>query len=262
MDVRLYNREAWDKAVERQNPWTMPVSQAEVNLARTGVWSVKLTPTSSVPPEWFPDVRGINILCLAGAGGQQGPIFAAAGANVVVFDNSPKQLEQDRLVAERDNLSIRLMEGDMKDLGNLASESFDLVFNPVSTCFVEDVQPIWQETFRVLRPGGTLMTGFLNPSVYLFDKELENQKILKVRFSLPYSDLTSISEAERARYTSYQAPMEFSHTWSRLVGGQLAAGFQLTDLIEDDWGGAEFIDHFMKSFVATRAIKPVMGRIN
>ncbi len=94
-------------------------------------------------------------------------MLAAAGARVTVLDNSPRQLTQDRFVADREHLALQLVEGDMADLSQFASESFDLVFHPVSNCFVPDVRPIWREAFRVLRPGGRLVAGFLNPLVYL-----------------------------------------------------------------------------------------------
>src|SRR5258708_23879626 len=47
-----------------------------------------------------------RILCLASGGGQQGPILAAAGAQVTVFDASAGQLAQDRYVAEREGLAL------------------------------------------------------------------------------------------------------------------------------------------------------------
>ena len=71
-----------------------------------------------------------DVLCLASGGGQQGPILAAAGANVTVFDNSPAQLRQDELVARREGLSIRTVQGDMRDLSAFADGSFDLIFHP------------------------------------------------------------------------------------------------------------------------------------
>ena len=42
--------------------------------------------------------------------------------------------------------------------------------------------------------------------------------------------------------------------WDQL-GGQLDAGFLIAGLYEDDWGGSEPIDQFIKCFVAVRAIK-------
>ncbi len=132
MDVIRYNREAWDREVERQNKWTVPVGRDVIEAARRGRWEVVLTETKPVPMAWFPDLEGADVLCLASGGGQQAPVFAAAGARVTVFDNSPAQLAQDRLVAERESLELRTVQGDMRDLSAFADGSFDLVFHPVS----------------------------------------------------------------------------------------------------------------------------------
>jgi SAM-dependent methyltransferase len=173
IDVRAYNREAWNHQVDSGNEWTVPVSPETIATVREGRWHVLLIP---VPREWFPAMSGADVLCLACGGGQQGPIFAAAGANVTVFDNSPRQLAQDRLVAEREGLTIRTVEGDMADLSAFADGSFDLVFHPVSNVFAEDVLPVWREAYRVLRPGGILLTGFMNPAIYIFDFALADEK--------------------------------------------------------------------------------------
>jgi SAM-dependent methyltransferase len=173
MDVRGYNREAWDRQVESGNQWTVPFGPDVIEAARRGQGTVLLTDTKPVPRDWFPEMAGADVLfCLASGGGQQAPTFAAAGANVTVLDNSPKQLAQDRLVAERESLDLKTVQGDMRDPSAFADASFDLVFHPVSNLFVPEVRPIWNEVFRVLRSGGALLAGFLNPAVYVFDLEL------------------------------------------------------------------------------------------
>ena len=91
-DVLGYNRRAWDRQVERGNRWTVPVGPEEIARARLGDWRIVLTPTKAVPADWFPPLSDLDVLCLASGGGQQGPVLAAAGANVAVFDNSPNQL--------------------------------------------------------------------------------------------------------------------------------------------------------------------------
>src|SRR5262245_51519477 len=98
MDIREYNRRAWDRKVQEGNRWTRQVGPEIVAAARQGEWQVLLTPTRPVPRDWFPSLGGLEILCLACGGGQQAPIFAAAGASVTVLDISPRQLAQDRLV--------------------------------------------------------------------------------------------------------------------------------------------------------------------
>ena len=137
-----------------------------------GDWSVVLIGYEPVPRDWFPaDLAGTAVLCLASGGGQQGPVLAAAGADVTVFDNSPRQLGRDEEVAARDGLAMRTVLGDMRDLSAFADGRFNLVFNPVSNVFCPDLAPVWRECFRVLRPAGVLLTGFMNPDLFIFDIE-------------------------------------------------------------------------------------------
>jgi len=256
MDIRAYNRAAWDREVANGNIWTQPVAPEVIQAARQGVWSVLLTPTRPVPRQWFPALNGLELLCLACGGGQQGPTFAAAGAHVTVLDNSPAQLSQDRLAAQREGLTLRLIEGDMADLSQFANESFDLIFHPVSNVFVPNVLPVWREAYRVLRPGAALLAGFVNPLQYLFDLDkMERQRILEARYRIPYSDLTSLSPSDLERYLAEGQPLEFGHTLEDQIGGQLQAGFLLAGFYEDI-DPTSPIGEYISSFIATRAIKP------
>lgn len=255
MDILSYNRDAWDKQASSGCVWSQPVTSEQVAAARRGDWQIVLTPTVPVPRHWFPaELCGADVLCLASAGGQQGPILAAAGATVTVFDNSPVQLSRDRLVAERDGLEIRTLQGDMADLSVFAEASFDLIFNPVSVTFIPDVKPVWRECARVLRPGGVLLVGFGQPHIYCLD-DLEGNGDYRLRFALPYADPTSIDPEERARRFGADAPLEFSHTFTDLLGGQLAAGLHITDLYEDV-SPDDPLHQYMPGYMATRAIKP------
>jgi len=143
MDIRRYNRDAWDKLVQAGDRWTVPVSSEMIEKARRGTWQIVLTPTRPVPLQWFPRLSDTATLCLAAGGGQQAPLLAAAGARVTVLDASPRQLNQDRQVAQRERLSLDTMEGDMTDLCRFAEASFDLIIHPCANCFVPDVKPVW-----------------------------------------------------------------------------------------------------------------------
>jgi SAM-dependent methyltransferase len=255
MDIRSFNRNAWDRQVEQGNMWTKPVSSEEVAAARRGEWKVVLTPTKPVPAEWFGPVAGRDVLCLASGGGQQGPILAAAGARVTVLDNSPRQLGQDRMVAERDGLEITLVEGSMMDLSMFEDESFDLIFHPVSNGFVPDVRPVWREAFRVLRHGGVLLAGIANPLIYMFDMEKLDRGELEVRWSIPYSDLESLTEEQMREYEEKGFPLEWSHTLEAQIGGQTDAGFLIAGFYEDIDPG-DPLEKIIPTFIATRAIKP------
>ena len=256
MDVLRYNRDAWDKEVKNENVWTVPVTSDQVALARRGDWSVVLTPRRPVPREWFPELLGTAVLCLASGGGQQGPLLAAAGARVTVFDNSDGQLGQDRLVAARDRLDIDTVQGDMADLSHFGDGAFDLVFHPCSNCFSESIRPVWRECFRVLRPGGTLLAGFANPLLFCFDREKESQGVLELKYPVPYSDVASLSADERARLLEPDEPLCFGHSLEDQIGGQLDAGFILTALYEDVHLEGDMTAPYFPGFLATRALKP------
>ena len=211
-----------------------------------------------MPEEWFPNLEGLEVLCLASGGGQQGPVLAAAGAQVTVFDNSPSQLAQDRMVAEREGLTIRTVRGDMADLGAFADESFSLIVHPVSNVFVPNVRPVWREAYRVLRHGGALLAGFGNPAMHLFDYDLADRTgVLQVKYALPYSDAEVLSAEEQLQRLEAGTPLEFSHTLEDQIGGQIATGFVLTgfygDAATDE--DCDILAKYMSTFIATRAAK-------
>lgn len=248
MDIREHNRIAWDALAERGDRWTVPVSPQVIEEARHGRWEIVLTPTKPVPRGWL-DVTGKQVLCLASGGGQQTPVLAAAGGVVTVLDNSPKQLERDADVARQHDLTITTVRGDMTNLQMFSNESFDLIVHPVSNCFVPDVLTVWREAFRVLRRGGSLLSGFANPAIYIFDMDLADRTgRLEVKHSLPYADAIRCADE----------PLEFSHTLEEQIGGQIAAGFSITGLYEDRdlVDGAYALNKYMPTFIATRAVKP------
>ncbi len=252
-DVAAHNRRAWDRMVERGQRWTVPVTADDVAAARRGDWQITLTLARAVPRAWFPTLDGARTLCLAGSGGQQAPILAAAGAVVTAFDNSPRQLAQDQLVAERDGLALRTVLGDMRDLGAFGDATFDLVVHPCSNCFVPDVRAVWREVSRVLVPGGILLAGFLNPMTFIFDEAAAADGELVVRHRLPYSDATRLSPDELRGLEERGEPFVFSHSLEAQIGGQLEAGLALTHLYEDDWPGKP-LSAYAPSFIATRAV--------
>ena len=255
LNIRKYNRYAWDHQVDKHNPFTIPVSSKIIAEARQGLFSVFLTETKPVPHEWFPSMSGVELLGLACGGGQQGPVFAALGANVTIFDNSPAQLEQDRLVAKREGLTIKTVEGDMRNLSAFADQSFDLVFHPVSNVFCPQVRPVWLEAFRVLRHGGVLLAGSANPIYYLFGTHADEQETLQIKYSIPYSDLESMDPEELDICIEAATPLEFGHSLTDLLGGQTDAGFAITGFYEDICPNSP-ISKYHPTYIATRAVKP------
>jgi SAM-dependent methyltransferase len=262
MDLIKHNQEAWNRESREGSEWCTPVGPEIVAAAREGSWSVILTPNRPVPSAWFGDIRGKRALCLASGGGQQAPVLAAAGAIVTSFDLSEEQLKKDRAVAIREGLELACIQGDMADLSVFAAESFDLVFHPVSNVFVPELSVVWRECCRVLSPGGVLLAGFMNPSLFLFDHdEAQRTGSLVVRHALPYGEPGSLDEPGQARWRLSGRPAEFSHSLESQIGGQIAAGFVITGLYEDSWSDdATPFNRYSPVALATRALKPGLGR--
>jgi SAM-dependent methyltransferase len=224
-----HNQISWNQQVENQNHWTLPVSQEVVSEARQGRWNILLTPTKPVPAHWLASLSGKDVLCLASGGGQQGPILAAAGANIVVFD--------------------------LSDLSMFPDSSFDLIVHPVSNMYVPSLEPVWREAHRVLKNGGVLLSGFTNPLVYLFDPEARERANSMFNFAIPYSDLTSLPPELFKQYMDEGDPIVFGHSLEDQLQGQMEAGFVIAGMYEDTYGGRRLLDRYISSFIATRSVK-------
>ncbi|RQO75255.1 SAM-dependent methyltransferase [Pedobacter sp. KBW06] len=252
-----HNKSSWDRQAKTQSPWSLPVSSELIQDAKNGQWEIYLTP-SPLPKGWLGEVKGKKILCLASAGGQQAPLLAALGAEVIVLDLSKEQLFHDRMVAERDQLELITIEGDMRDLSEFEDNSFDLIFHPISNHYVPDVRPVWKECYRVLKSGGALLSSFFNPAIFIGDRDpaYMDKGIIYPRYKIPYSDLIDLEETLLEKKRENNEAFVFGHSLKDLIGGQLAAGFVISDFLEDNQPNPRFlIDKYMPTFLATKAIK-------
>ena len=237
-NVKARNQQAWNQRVAERNRWTIPVSETQIASAKAGIPHILLSPTIAVPQSWLGQLSGKEILALASGGGQQGPLLAAAGANVTVFDLSDQQLHQDKETARKFGLNLKCVQGSADSLSAFGNGQFDLIINPCSNCYFEHLEPVWSECARVLKPGGEIVFCFTNPISYCFDDKFEN--IVK---SLP-----AIYEDDE------DGAFEFSHSLNLQIGSLCRAGFVVTDLFEDNWnsGDAYYLKYF-PAFVNVRA---------
>ncbi len=228
--------------------WGQPITHEVYMKALTGNWDVVLTPTKAVPHEWFGDLNGKKVFGLASGGGQQIPIFQALGAECTVLDYSEKQCESECMVAEREGYSVQVIRGDMTKPLPFEDETFSLIFHPVSNCYVEEVEPIFKECYRILKKGGVFIGSFDIGINNLFD---DSETV--ITYSLPFNPLKDKKVYEDSIQNDWG--IQFSHTLEEQIGGQLKAGFKLTDLYEDTNGEGNLHAHGVPSFIATRAVK-------
>ena len=242
------NARTIDRWVKDGWEWGTPIDSAALEAARRGDWSVKLTPVKAVPRGWFGDLRGKSVLGLASGGGQQMPVFAVLGAVCTVLDYSEAQLEREREVRAREGYEIRIVRADMTKRLPFDDGEFDLIFHPVSNCYIEDVRPLWRECYRVLKKGGVLLAGMDNGLNFIFDDD-ERTAVN----SLPFNPLKNAEH--RAQLEAQDCGFQFSHTIAEQLGGQLEAGFRLADIYEDTNGEGRLHDMNIPTYIATRAVK-------
>lgn len=242
------NKETIDRWIDEGWEWGKSISHDEYINAKNGKWNIVLTPTVFVPHSWLGDIKGKKILGLASGGGQQMPILSALGAKCTVLDYSARQIESEIMVAEREGYEIEAVEGDMTKQFPFDDESFDLVIHPVSNCYIEDVQHVFDEVYRVLKKGGIFLAGLGNEINYIVDDD-EKEIIWRMPFN-PLKD-----SAAKEYMLKADVGMQFSHNMTEQIGGQLRAGFTLLDIYEDTNGSGRLHDLNIKTYIATKAVK-------
>lgn len=219
-DPVQHNRAAWNLLAKQQNRLTRPARDEDFD-----------NPLQSVDgPGWLgSDISHQSVLCLAAGGGRQGPIYAAAGADVTVVDISPIMLELDNAVAAKRNLRLRTIETSMADLSMLGDATFDIVIHPVSTCYVPDVTPVYAEVARVLKNGGLYISQHKQPTSLQTGLEsihgcypIQYQYFL--RAPLPIEPKPNLVRES--------GTCEYLHRWEVLIGGMCRAGLVIEDLTE------------------------------
>lgn len=191
---------------------------------------------------WLPDsVAGLDVLCLASGGGWQSILYASAGARVTVVDLSEGMLELDRREATRRGLSVTTLCGSMDDLSMLHDETFDIVHQPVSTCYVPSIVGVYEQISRVLRDGGLYISQHKQPiCAQITERTPRNHFVIGIEYfhegPLPKVDDTSYRET---------GAVEYLHRWDELVGGLCRTGFVLEDLREPRRADLKApVDHF------------------
>lgn len=219
MDYQSNNRKAWNQLADNGSQFAKVASDAECRDA------LKILDGRG----WLPEsVAGLNVLCLASGGGWQSILYGAAGASVTVVDISDSMLRLDEREAKRRGLKLHLIQGSMDDLSCLEDQTFDIVHQPVSTCYVPDVLPVYGEVARVLRDDGIYISQHKQPtSLQISHRNDRHQFVIGVEY---YHE----GPLPRQRDESYRetAATEYLHRLEDLVGGLCRNGFVIEDLRE------------------------------
>ena len=219
MDYRSANQQAWNQLADSDSLFARVATDEECRK-----------PMQTLDGRgWLPDsVAGLNVLCLASGGGWQSILYAAAGANVTVVDLSESMLRLDTREARRRRFQVQTVHTSMDDLSMFADESFDIVHQPVSTCYVPDLKPVYAGISRVLRSHGLYISQHKQPvSLQISHRNERQQFVIGVEYyhegPLPQQQDTSYRES---------GATEYLHRLEQIVGDLCLSGFVIEDLRE------------------------------
>lgn len=220
MNYRDVNREAWDDRVRRHD-WYIDTA-TDQDFAN---------PLAVVDQcGWLGgDVRGKQILCLAAGGGRHSVLFAQAGARVTVVDLSPRMLDLDRKIAAERGLPVRIVETSMEDLSMFNDGEFEIVLQPVSTCYVAEIGTVYRQVARVTMANGLYISQHKQPVNLQADAAPTGRGYL---LSEPYYRNTPLPPLEIRSWHREAGTVEFLHRWGQLLGELCRSGFVIEDVAE------------------------------
>lgn len=250
-EVSEYNAQVWDRMVAQKSGFASTVSARALNdpLKHINIY------------DWLPDgVHGKKVLCLAAGGGKHAPLYAAGGADVTVLDVSEAMLEKDRIMAEKHGFRIRRVRACMTRMDMFDQGEFDVIMQPVSSCYIENLDAMYGEVQRILKPGGIYIVQHKQP------------------FSLQCSPFPEVSKYHVQTQGHHKGPLppvhgsehrehgalEFLHPLEALLGGLCRKGFVIED-VREPWHGREDAapgsfahrSHYVPPYVAIKARKRI-----
>lgn len=223
-EIAIYNQARWKALTEANALFTRPKLNLDAESARKIVGA----------DGRFGDLKGKDVLCLAGGGGQQSAAFAVLGANVSVFDISAEQLERDKEVAKHYQKDIKTFQGDMRNLDCFASSNFDIVHHAYSLNFVPDATEVFRQVARILRTGGLYRVNCANPFMMGMTQNSWNGEgyvVTKAYFSdeeITYNDQDWVYD--KNKHEPIPNPIEFRHSLSDLVNGLIDSGLMILSI--------------------------------
>lgn len=220
-----HNRRAYDQMALAGEPLCRPATKAELSDPLATVDKIGWLGKSIA--RW-------RVLCLAAGGGRQSALYAKAGGEVTVVDISGEMLELDRRAAQQHNLPIRTIQANMQHLPMLDTASFDLIVHPVSTCYVSDVGPVFQEVARLLKPGGLYISQHKQPTSLQASLAPTSSGHYAVQHTYYRQQAVpaATEKTHAAKRLREDRAIEYLHRWEQIVGGICRAGMVIEDLVE------------------------------
>ncbi|NIJ11489.1 SAM-dependent methyltransferase [Saccharomonospora amisosensis] len=151
------------------------------------------------------------------------------GARVVAFDLSSAMLRHAAEANGRTGLRPALLQASAERLP-LGSSRFDAACSAFGAVpFVADLDAVFAEVARVLRPGGRWVFAVTHPIRWIFP---DDPGPLGLTAAQPYFDRTPYVEVNESGDATY---VEYHRTLGDYVRALNLAGLRLVDLVEPEW---------------------------
>jgi len=135
----------------------------------------------------FPDLRGKRVIVPSSGDSIMVFGFYLMGAKVTSCDLSDSQLNNAKKIADKNGWDIEFIQQDSMKLDKISDEAYDLVYTSNGVhVWIHDLQGMYRNFYRVLKPGGRYIMGEIHPFLRPFDRRF-NEPILAVK--KPYSDV-------------------------------------------------------------------------
>jgi ubiquinone/menaquinone biosynthesis C-methylase UbiE len=228
--VAEHNKKMWDRLAKAGHPYTRGEGKLPKSAAALRRF---LDPNQRLSGM---KLRGARILALAAGGGWDGIVFAKLGADVTVLDLSPRQVRTAKSLAKSEGVKLDAVQGNMKDLSRFSDGTFDLVWHCHSLVFIDDVDAVFREVGRVLKSGGTYITGTMHPTTLRLYRTYDGRgwRPLSSYYDdrpMPWIDDSAATwEWEEGQVVA--RTLEYGHRVETLINGMVSAGMIIDGLWE------------------------------
>jgi len=242
------NQVLWEKEVKAGGHYTIPDLNLNTDLLKKFAngellfWSdpdakINNLMLKKIRQFEYANIKGKKVLCLASGGGQQSAMFSLLGADVTVVDISQGQLNGDIQAANHYGYTVKTVLCSMTDLSVFENDSFDIVHQPISICFVPDVSTVYREVFRILKKGGTYHVDHINPATHptSYENDIDGWDGIGYRIGSPYiGGSLRIDEKGNENMICGEVDGEQRHLFIDMFCNLTEVGFQIKYIWEDE----------------------------
>ncbi len=122
-------------------------------------------------------VEGKRILDLGCGAGHNAIALARQGAKVIGVDESSDQIADARAAAEREGLRLELHHAPLAELAFIRADTIDAVVSAFGLAAVDDVDRVFRQVDRVLRPEHHFVLSLPHPAFALVDRDDPERRV-------------------------------------------------------------------------------------